>query len=97
MPIMRRRPVLRAAAIGGGAYMAGKKRQESRQREYEQEDRTTQLEDEQTAPAAPEAGSTAGGLSDASIARLEQLGKLHEQGVLTDDEFAQQKAALLEN
>ena len=27
--------------------------------------------------------------------RLEQLGKLHEQGVLTDEEFAQQKAALL--
>ena len=27
--------------------------------------------------------------------RLEQLGKLHEQGVLTDEEFAKQKAALL--
>ncbi len=30
-----------------------------------------------------------------TIERLEQLGKLHEQGVLTDDEFASQKQRLL--
>jgi hypothetical protein len=29
------------------------------------------------------------------IARLTQLGQLHEQGVLTDEEFAQQKARVL--
>jgi len=29
------------------------------------------------------------------ISQLQDLGKLHEQGVLTDEEFAQQKAKLL--
>jgi hypothetical protein len=29
------------------------------------------------------------------IAKLKQLGELHEQGVLTDEEFAAQKAKLL--
>jgi Short C-terminal domain len=38
------------------------------------------------APAAPAADP---------IAQLRQLGELHEQGVLTDEEFAAQKAKLL--
>ncbi|HEY4826042.1 MAG TPA: SHOCT domain-containing protein [Solirubrobacteraceae bacterium] len=29
------------------------------------------------------------------MARLQDLGKLHEQGILTDEEFAQQKAKIL--
>ena len=29
-----------------------------------------------------------------AIQRLERLGKLHDEGVLTDDEFAKQKAWL---
>jgi len=92
---MRRRPVLRAAAIGGGAYYAGKKRQEAQEREDEEQARIAQLEAERSAPVAPQAPPTSGGMSDAAMQRLEQLGKLHEQGVLTDDEFAKQKAALL--
>jgi hypothetical protein len=31
MPLIRRRPLLRAAAIGGGAYMAGRRQTASRQ------------------------------------------------------------------
>ena len=43
----------------------------------------------QAAPAAaPEIGPDV-------TARLGELGKLHEQGVLTDEEFAQAKAKLL--
>ena len=71
MPLIRRRPLLRAAAIGGGAYYAGKKRMESQQREHDERARTE--------PAA----------------QLEQLGKLHADGVLTDEEFAAAKARLL--
>ena len=37
-------------------------------------------------PAAPEADP---------IEQLKQLGQLHEQGILTDEEFAAQKAKLL--
>jgi hypothetical protein len=34
-------------------------------------------------------------MSEDSMARLKELAGLHEQGVLTDEEFAQQKAKLL--
>ncbi len=92
MPLMRRRPLLRAAAVGGGAYVAGKRHAQSQERESEQEARLQQLEGEQQqAPAAP----AAGGLAPNAIEQLRQLGELHDQGVLTDEEFAQQKARLL--
>ena len=93
MPLIgRRRPVLRAAAVGAGAYYAGKKRQEGKEREYDQEARLESVEDQQAAqPAAP----AAGGMSSDAIEQLKQLGELHEQGVLTDEEFAAQKAKLL--
>jgi hypothetical protein len=29
------------------------------------------------------------------VARLQELGKLHEQGILTDEEFSRQKALIL--
>jgi hypothetical protein len=43
--------------------------------------------------AAPQAA--AGGGPSAPIEQLKELGQLHEQGVLTDEEFAAQKAKLL--
>ena len=48
------------------------------------------------AAAAP-AAAAAGGADDmsATIAALKQLGDLHASGVLTDEEFAAQKAKLL--
>jgi hypothetical protein len=112
MPMMRRRPLLRAAAVGGGAYMAGKSRQRGQEREYDQEQRLADLEAQQAAPpmqmapppqpmapppppVAPPAPAAAAGPTDDMIARLTQLGQLHDQGVLTDEEFAQQKARVL--
>jgi len=47
------------------------------------------------AQAAPDATAPAGGLSAESIARLQQLGDLLKQGILTDEEFAAQKAKVL--
>jgi hypothetical protein len=67
---MRRRPVLRAAAVGGGAYALGKR----------------------NAAAPPVAPAETGG---EVTTRLAELGKLHDQGVLTDEEFAAAKAKLL--
>jgi hypothetical protein len=43
-------------------------------------------------PAAPPA---AAGISSEDVARLQELGKLRDQGILTDEEFAQQKAMIL--
>jgi hypothetical protein len=97
MPLMRRRPLLRAAAVGGGAYMAGKHNANNRQREAEQEQRIGDLEDQPQpapAPTAP-AAAPAGGLSATMLTQLKQLGELHDQGVLTDEEFTQQKQRCL--
>jgi hypothetical protein len=45
----------------------------------------------QPAPGAPPAG----GLTEEGIARLKQLAELHSAGILTEAEFAEQKARLL--
>ena len=96
----RRRPVLRTAAIAGGAAYAGKKHGESKaneaQRQAEQEARLAQLEAQQAQPpeqqtAAPAAGSS----MDQKIEELKQLAELKDQGILTEDEFAAQKAKIL--
>lgn len=46
------------------------------------------------APPPPPAPAAAGGEDD-MLAQLEKLGQLHDAGVLTDEEFAQQKARIL--
>jgi hypothetical protein len=43
------------------------------------------------APAAAPAGST-----DDALAQLERLGRLREQGVLSEEEFAEQKRRILQ-
>jgi hypothetical protein len=101
MPLLRRRPLLRAAAVGGGAYYMGKRQAEAQEREAYQDARIDELGQAQ-APAAPAPTAAApaaagGGLSPDAIDRLKELGALHEQGVLTDEEFAQQKSRLLSN
>jgi hypothetical protein len=79
MPLGRRRPLMRAAMVGGGAYVAGKHAGRGQEREAEQQ---------------PASGGS-GGLSDADVAQLEKLGQLRDQGVLTPAEFEAQKQALL--
>jgi hypothetical protein len=106
--IMRRRPLLRAAAVAGGAYMVGKKtasrRAAAEQANAGQDARISQLGQQQTAPppAAPTAAAgypgtgPAAGSSAASLSdQLNQLMSLHSQGMLTDAEFSAAKAKLL--
>jgi hypothetical protein len=95
MPMfMRRRPLMRAAAIGGGAYMVGKHHAEGQQQEAYQDQQIADLQSQQAAPvvAAP---APSAGISSEAMQKLQDLAKLHEQGILTDDEFAQQKQRLL--
>ena len=92
MPLMRRRPLLRAAAVGGGAYAFGKHR--ANQQAEMQEDAYAQGQQSAMA-AAPPAPAAPQGMTSEGAARLQELAKLHEQGILTDDEFAQQKALIL--
>ena len=112
----RRRPLLRAAVVGGGAYVAGKhmanKANDQAAYEASQDDRISQLEQQQGqgqqgpppdqygqqqyAPPpqqAPPPAAPAGGSSVAD--QLQQIAGLHQQGVLSDDEFAAAKAKIL--
>ena len=93
----RRRPLLRAAAVGGGAYIAGKhvarNRAVQQQQEDEQNGRLNDLEQQQ-APAAPDQPASAGA-TPSMADQLSQLATLHDQGALTDDEFAAAKARIL--
>jgi Short C-terminal domain len=111
----RRRPLLRAAVVGGGAYVAGKhmanKANDQAAYEASQDDRISQLEQQQQyqqgpppdqygqqqyAPPpqqAPPPAAPAGGSSVAD--QLQQIAGLHQQGVLSDDEFAAAKAKIL--
>jgi Short C-terminal domain len=102
----RRRPLLRAAVVGGGAYMAGKSHarhsMERQQYEDEQDARTSDVEQQQAsyqqAPApAPAAPAPAPAQSSPMVSQLNELAALHKQGVLTDDEFAAAKAKLIGN
>jgi putative oligomerization/nucleic acid binding protein len=91
----RRRPLARAAVVGGVAYHAGKKAQEGREREYDQEARIEDLEAQQSAAQSAPPAAAPGGMTDAKIEQLQKLGQLKEQGILTDEEFNAQKQKLL--
>jgi hypothetical protein len=91
--LMRRRPLARAAMVGGTAYAVGKSRQRAQYREEEEQARLDELEARQSvaAPAAPAAAT-----GDAAIEQLKELAKLKESGVLTQAEFDAQKQKLLQ-
>jgi hypothetical protein len=82
---------MRAAMVGGGAYIAGKKVQEGRQQRAAEEATPAA---EAAPPPAPAPASA--GTSD-MIEQLKQLGELHKDGVLTDAEFEEQKQKLLQS
>jgi hypothetical protein len=93
----RRRPLMRAAMVGGTAYAVGKHAQRSGDREEDQEARLQQLEAEQSQQEYAQAPVTAppgGGPTDIAE-KLTQLKSLQDQGVLTPEEFSAAKAKLL--
>jgi Short C-terminal domain len=87
MPLLRRRPLLRAAAVGGGAYAFGK----HRQRVQEEHEQDAYSAGQQSMASEPQSS----GLTSEDTDRLRELGQLHDQGVLTDEEFAAQKSKIL--
>ncbi|HLN77757.1 MAG TPA: SHOCT domain-containing protein [Nocardioidaceae bacterium] len=54
-----------------------------------------QAYEEQTAPPPPAAAPPSAGPTPDMIEQLKQLGELKEQGILTEEEFAAQKAKVL--
>jgi len=53
------------------------------------------MQEEQAAPPPPQAAPAPQGGEQSVIDQLKQLGELKAQGILTDEEFAAQKAKLL--
>jgi hypothetical protein len=93
MMMRRRRPLMRAAMVGGVAYHAGKRVQEGREEDEYRDAQIADLQAQQAAAAAPP--PAAGGMSDDTINQLKQLGELKDQGILSEDEFEAQKRKLL--
>ncbi len=97
---VRRRPLLRAAVVGGGAYAVGKRSArrsaEQAQQESGQDARISDLEQQQQQQQQQRAGSQPAEAGGQSVTdQLSKLADLHKQGVLTDQEFASAKAKLL--
>ncbi len=94
------RGVARTAAIAGTATAVSNgvsRRQYGRwERKAEQEQQQQQPQQQYAQPApAPAPAAPAAPSMDDKIEQLKQLGALHEQGILTDEEFAAQKTKLL--
>lgn len=83
------RGVARTAVIAGTATTV------SNRVSRRQGQRWAQQEEQQQAPPAPEAAPPAPAGGQSTIDQLKQLGELKAQGILTEEEFAAQKAKLL--
>ena len=87
----RRRPLARAAVVGGTAYVAGKAGAKAGASQAAEQ----QQQYEAPPPAAAPAPASSG-MSEDSMAKLQQLAELHNQGILTDAEFEVQKQKILQ-
>ena len=93
---------MRAAMVGGVAYHAGKKVQQGREEDAYRDQQIEDLQQQQQQPQyqapppqAPPPPAPNIGVSDDSIQQLKQLADLKAQGILTDEEFAEQKRKIL--
>jgi len=79
--------------VGGVAYHAGKRMQQGQEADYDRDARIAELEQQQTQQqaAVPQAAPSGGDM----IGQLENLGRLKDQGILTQAEFDAQKQKLL--
>ncbi len=108
--LVRRRPLLRAAAVGGtfaAGRAMGRRAAEQASAEAYQDQRISDLEGQQNQPLmrAGDEGEQnqplmqappPQGTGPASAAdQLSKLAELHKQGALTDEEFAAAKAKIL--
>jgi Short C-terminal domain len=87
MPMMRRRPLLRAAAVGTVAYQGSKRGAMAGQNQAAQQ--------EAPPPPPPPPAPAAAAPADPTVEKINQLAQLHASGALTDEEFAAAKAQAL--
>lgn len=99
MPFLRRRPLLGAAMVGGGAYVAGRNMARRSQAEVAQDARLAELEAQAVPPPppapAPAAPTTAPAGEADLVGQLTQLKALQDSGALSAEEFEAAKRKLL--
>jgi hypothetical protein len=88
------RGVARTAAIAGTATAVSNRVSRRQANRWARQAPAEPPPQEYYAPPPP-APAPAAPAEDDMLARLEKLGQLHEAGVLTDEEFAAQKAKIL--
>lgn len=106
--MLRRRPIMRMAAttavVAGTATAVSGRVNRRQQNKYAQQDEAAAYEQQQAAaaqapayapPAAPAPAPAPAGMSMDAMNELKELAALKDQGILTDDEFAVQKARIL--
>ncbi len=91
MPVMRRRPLLRAAAVGTVAYQGSKRGAMAGQNQAAE----AAAPPPPPPPAYPAAPPPAPAPVDPTVEKISQLAELHASGALTDEEFAAAKAQAL--
>ena len=95
MPMMRRRPVMRTvgrtAVIAGTATVVAGGVNRHQQQKYASQDAAAQQAAPQEMAPAPAAAPD----SDELINKLKELANLKDQGILTEQEFNDQKAKIL--
>ena len=89
----RRRPIARAAVVGGVAYTAGKAGAKSAANDPAQAPEAEQPQAEQQVAAAPAADAPS---ADESMEELTKLKDLLDKGVLTQAEFDAKKQQILQ-
>ncbi len=101
MPFGRRRPLMRAAVVGGGAYVAGKhvanKQAQKQDQAYQQgADDTAQQQAPQQQYAAQPAPQAAPPAGDSMADELAKLKSLLDSGALTPDEYEAAKQKVIQ-
>jgi hypothetical protein len=102
MPLGRRRPLARAAVVGGGAYMVGKhaanKSAQKQDEAYQDGQQAPQQQQAQPAPqyAPPAPAPAAAPAGDSMTEELAKLKSLLDSGVLTPEEFTAAKQKVIE-
>jgi Short C-terminal domain len=89
--LRRGRPLLRTAAVVGTAAAVSGGVQRHQQQKYAAQDAEAQQQYAEPAAPPPAAAPAEPDLN----AELTQLAQLHDQGILTDEEFSAKKAQLL--
>ena len=97
--MLRRRPiartVARTAVVAGTATVVAGGVRRHQENKYAAQAQAAEPQQEVVYADAPAPAPAAGGMSPDAIQQLKDLAALKEQGILTEDEFAAQKAKIL--